>query len=211
MAPKELSWNSRDKVETSAKMRKVVAMRMQSVLLLVLSGGSLCAQDVTRGTRELEFFAQGGHSVSGGRGDTGVFNAGARFGFGLFDLARGSFQYELEAIPIYYISQPGKNAYGLSFTPFDVKYNFRRNSGRAMPFIELGGGVLITTNDVPAGTNMVNFTPQAGIGVHLPLPSNEYHATLAFKYVHISNAGLSVPNPGVNTIQFRLGIGKFRK
>lgn len=185
-------------------------MRTCLLLFLVLFCINLAAQDVARGARETEFFIQGGHSVSGGRGDTGVFDAGARFGFGLFKAGKGSFQYELEAIPVYYIVQPGKNAYGLSFTPFDVKYNFRRDSSRVMPYIELGGGILITKNDVPAGTNMVNFTPQAGIGVHFPLPSNHYHATIAFKYVHISNAGLSVPNPGLNTVQFRLGIGKFK-
>jgi hypothetical protein len=27
--------------------------------------------------------------------------------------------------------------------------------------------------------------------------------------MHISNAGLSDPNPGINTVQVRLGIGKF--
>jgi len=33
---------------------------------------------------------------------------------------------------------------------------------------------------------------------------------LALKYIHISNAGLATPNPGLNTIQVRLGIGKFK-
>lgn len=171
----------------------------------------LWAQEVGNGTREIEFFAQGGHSVAGGTSDTGVFNAGARYGFGLFRLGRGSMQYELEFIPIYVLAQPGKNAYGISFTPFDLKYNFRRNARRAIPFLELGGGVLFTDNDVPAGTNHVNFTPQAGIGVHIPFGRRGRHATVAFKYVHISNAGLSVPNPGVNTIQFRIGVGKFKR
>jgi hypothetical protein len=27
--------------------------------------------------------------------------------------------------------------------------------------------------------------------------------------MHISNAGLEVPNPGINTVQVRVGIGKF--
>jgi len=183
---------------------------------LVLLGLMFCScthvfgQEIGNGAREFEFFAQGGHSVSGGTGDTGVFDAGARYGFGLFKLGRGSLQYEIEFIPICVLSQPVKNAYGVSFTPFDLKYNFRRNAAHVVPFIELGGGVLFTNNDVPAGTNSVNFAPQAGIGVHLPLAGHGYHATLAFKYVHISNAGLSVPNPGVNTVQFRVGIGKFR-
>jgi hypothetical protein len=33
--------------------------------------------------------------------------------------------------------------------------------------------------------------------------------SLELRYMHISNAGLATPNPGVNTVQVRLGIGKF--
>jgi lipid A 3-O-deacylase PagL len=29
------------------------------------------------------------------------------------------------------------------------------------------------------------------------------------RYMHVSNAGLATPNPGLNTVQIRLGIGKF--
>jgi len=34
--------------------------------------------------------------------------------------------------------------------------------------------------------------------------------TLTTRYEHISNAGLSVPNPGVNTVQFTVGINWFK-
>ena len=186
-------------------------MRKPLLLCLVLCCANLCAQEVTNGSREVEYFGQFGHSVPGGASDTTIFNAGVRWGFGLFDAGRGSFQYELEAIPIYFVRQPIQNSYGVSFTPFDVKYNFRRNAAHIIPFAELGGGVLISNHDVPSGTNAVNFTPQLGIGLHVPLGDKRYHATLAMKYVHISNAGLSVPNPGLNTIQFRFGVGKFHK
>jgi hypothetical protein len=30
------------------------------------------------------------------------------------------------------------------------------------------------------------------------------------RYEHISNAGLAVPNPGINTVQFQLGFNAFR-
>ena len=186
-------------------------MRNLLRLILLLCCASLWSQEVTGGTREIEFFAQGGHSVSGGRSDTTIFNGGVRYGFGLFDLGEGSFQYELEAIPLYIVAQPGSNAYGISFTPFDVKYNFRRDARGVIPFAELGGGIVLTNNDVPSGTNKVNFTPQLGIGVHLPIGSADYHTTLALKYIHISNAGLSVPNPGINTVQIRFGIGSFKE
>ena len=33
--------------------------------------------------------------------------------------------------------------------------------------------------------------------------------TVDVRYMHISNAGLTVPNPGINTVQVRFGFGKF--
>ena len=30
------------------------------------------------------------------------------------------------------------------------------------------------------------------------------------RYEHISNAGLTVPNPGINTVQFQVGMNWFR-
>jgi hypothetical protein len=47
--------------------------------------------------------------------------------------------------------------------------------------------------------------------VHIPLGNRGLHATFALKYVHVSNAGLSEPNPGLNSVQVRLGLGKFKK
>src|SRR5947199_7895701 len=154
-------------------------MRKLLLLCLALFCINLWAQEVTSGSREIEFFAQGGHSVAGGRGDTTIFNAGARWGFGLFDLGRGSFQYELEAIPIYFVRQPIQNAYAISFTPFDVKYNFRRNAGRAIPFAELGGGVIIFNHAIPFGKNTVNLTTQLGLCDHVAFGQHGTHGEFA--------------------------------
>ncbi len=185
--------------------------------LWVLLTASLWAQsapELHRGSRELELFVQGGHSVAGGTGDVSVFNAGARYGWRLFSTGsgalRGNLEYAVEAVPIFIVAQPGDNAFGAEVTPFDFKYNFTAPH-QITPFLELGGGVLFTNNDVPFGTSRVNFTPQGGIGMHVPMANSSHHLTLALKYFHISNAGLATPNPGINTIQFRLGIGTFRK
>jgi len=162
------------------------------------------------GTKEIEFFVAGGHSVAGGRSNTGVFQAGARFGCVLFRAPVGNLEYSIDFIPIYFIAQV-QNAYGVSFTPFNLKYNFTAFRG-AVPYLELGGGVLFTNHDVPDGTNAVNFTPQTGLGVQLPLRrrSNDYFG-VALKYVHISNAGLATPNPGLNTLQIKLSVGRYTR
>ena len=66
---------------------------------------------------------------------------------------------------------------------------------------------LFTDHNVPTGTNTVNFTPQAAFGTHIL--GAKYNVSLELRYLHISNAGLATPNPGINTVQVRLGVGKF--
>jgi Lipid A 3-O-deacylase (PagL) len=39
----------------------------------------------------------------------------------------------------------------------------------------------------------------------------EHNLSLELRYMHISNAGLATPNPGINTVQVRLGVGKFSR
>jgi hypothetical protein len=185
-------------------------MMKRFLLLMLLTCGIALAQtdQLPSGSKETELFVQGGHSVAGGRGDSGAFAAGLRFGYSFLTVPKGTLEYTVDLIPVYYITQR-QNAYGASFTPFNLKYNFT-HFHRVVPYLELGGGVLFTNHDVPDGTNSVNFTPQAGIGVHFPIkPGSNKHLGIALKYIHISNAGLSVPNPGVNTVQIKLSVGHF--
>ena len=53
---------------------------------------------------------------------------------------------------------------------------------------------------------MINFTSSAAFGLHF---LGEHAWSVDVRYMHISNAGLTSPNPGVNTVQVRLGFGKF--
>lgn len=194
-------------------------MRRALGVMLLACGTLAAAQDVNsglqnvKGATEMEFFAEGGKGVSGSTSSSGAFDAGVRFGKVLTSdhlsgPLRGKFEYAMDFLPVYTISQKFNTAYGVSFDPFILKWNFS-SFRKVVPFAELGGGVLFTNNDVPAGSSQVNFTPQGGIGVHIP--TGTWETSLAVKYIHISNAGLSTPNPGVNTVQFRLGFGRLRK
>jgi hypothetical protein len=73
--------------------------------------------------------------------------------------------------------------------------------------MELNGGVLFTNHNVPTGTNTVNFASSLALGTHIL--QEKYNWSIEARYMHISNAGLAVPNPGINTVQVRLGIGRF--
>jgi len=164
-----------------------------------------------KGSREVQIWAGGGHSVSGGRGDTGIFNAGLRYGWVLTgphlpSFLRGRFEYAVDAIPLFLVFQPANTAYGVGFDPLGLKWNFQHH-GRISPYLELTGGVLFTNHDVPTGTNTVNFMDQAALGMHILRA--KHNVSVEVRYLHISNAGLATPNPGVNSVQLRLGLGKF--
>jgi hypothetical protein len=162
------------------------------------------------GGRELQVWTGGGHSVSGGTQDTNVWNAGLRYGWILTaphgpGFLNGRFEYAVDAVPAYLVFQRANTAYGAGVNPVVFKWIFAAR-GRVTPYLELSGGTLFTTHEVPAGTSSVNFTPGAAFGLHF---LGERAWSVDVRYLHISNAGLSVPNPGINTIQVRLGFGKF--
>ena len=164
-----------------------------------------------QGGHEVQIWAGGGHSVSGGRGETGVFNAGLRYGWILTGahlpgFLRGRFEYAVDAVPVMLVFQPTNTAYGVGFDPLGLKWNFERH-GHISPYLELTGGTVFTNHDVPTGTNTVNFMDQAALGLHVL--GAKHNVSLELRYMHISNAGLATPNPGINTVQVRLGIGRF--
>ena len=180
---------------------------------LLLAGCGLCpAQDgPQQGGYEIQAWGAGGHSVPGGTKDTSVANAGLRFGWiitgaHLPGILRGRFEYAVDAVPLFLIFQPANTAYGAGFDPLVLKWNFERH-GRFSPYLELSGGTLFTNVNVPTYTNTVNFTPSAAFGTHIL--GAKYNWSVELRYLHISNAGLATPNPGLNTVQVRLGIGKF--
>jgi len=199
------------------KLRNAIS-RCRLPFLVALIAAALGAHAIAQsgpaqGGTELQIWSSGGHSVAGGRGNTGIWNAGLRYGWILTGahlpgLLRGRFEYAVDAVPAYLIFQPTNTAYGVGLNPLNLKWNFVTR-GRVVPYLELSGGTLFTTHEVPPGTSKVNFTPAAAFGAHFL--GEKYAWSVEARYLHISNAGLTVPNPGINTFEVRLGIGKFRK
>jgi len=163
------------------------------------------------GGHEFQVWTGGGHSVPGGTPDTEVWNAGARYGWILTrphgpGFLKGRFEYAVDAVPLFVVFQRQNTAYGAGVNPLGLKWDFAAR-GRAEPYLELSGGTLFTTHDVPSGTSAVNFTSAAAFGVHLL--GDKYAWSVEVRYLHISNAGLADLNPGINTVQVRVGVGKF--
>jgi lipid A 3-O-deacylase PagL len=162
---------------------------------------------------EIEFWTTGGHGTNGIEQHTGVWTAGFRYGwvisspFGPGPL-RGRFEYAVDAVPVFVLFQPTNTAYGAAINPLALVWNFDTH-GRVVPYLDLGGGVLFTNTQVPAGTSRINFTTAGGVGLHFL--TGKLAWTTDVRFMHISNAGLSNPNPGINTVQLRLGVGWFTR
>lgn len=188
-----------------------MARHVIAILLLLSASAfaqSLPSESLQQGTWELGIWTAGGHSVPGGTSDTGVWDAGVRVGRVLTDeygsgFLRGNFEYAVDFIPTYVLVFPRQTSYAGGFDPIILKWNFT-SGGKVAPYLELGGGVLVSFDDVPPGTNTVNFMPQASFGVQI-FTREKRAVSVAAKYVHISNAGLATPNPGINTLQFSVG------
>jgi len=140
-----------------------------------------------------------------------VWTAGARYGWILTDahgpgLLRGRFEYAVDALPVVLVFQPGGKAYGFGFNPWVMKWNFETHR-RISPYIEVGGGLMISTRQIPLGADNFNFTPSGAIGVNLL--RGRYHWSIDFRYFHISDAQITPFNPGTDTFGFRVGFGTF--
>ena len=160
---------------------------------------------------ELQVWTGGGHGINGSTSGTGVWNLGLRYGWVLTDPIgpgplRGRFEYAVDVVPVFLVFQSPKTSYGVGLNPFALKWNFVPHHN-VVPYVDIGGGTLFTNNQVPPGTSRINFTTSGALGVHFLQSRNNWSAEVRF--MHISNAGLSSPNPGINTIQVRIGFGRF--
>jgi len=163
-----------------------------------------------KGAHELSFWLSGGRGTTGRTSDTGVLIGAVRYGWVLTgphgpSALRGTFEAGVDAVPVFLVFQPS-NAYGVGINPVVLKWNFQGH--KVAPSLEINGGTLFSTEDVPTGTSKINFTSGAALGFRFG--NRTWSPSLAVRYMHISNAGLSSPNPGINTVQLTLGIGRFR-
>lgn len=187
---------------------------MSTLLLLALSLFVPTARSQAgpvEGEHEVQIWTGGGHGTNGSQSGDGVWNLGLRYGLILTKphgpgFLRGRLEYAVEVVPAFVVVQKQNTAYGAGVNPFAFKWAFATR-GNIVPYLEIGGGTLFTNTQVPAGTSRINFTSGGAVGLHFLRPKRNFSAEV--RYMHISNAGLATPNPGINTIQLRLGFGWF--
>ena len=163
------------------------------------------------GGHELQLWTGGGHGLNGSTASTDVWNIGARYGWVLSDPVgpgplRGRFEYAVDVVPMFLVFQKPGTTYGFGLNPFALKWDFEEHHS-VTPYIELGGGTLFSRSQVPPGTSRVNFTSSGAVGLHFL--QHKFNWSAELRFMHISNAGLANLNPGINTLQLRVGIGRF--
>ena len=112
-------------------------------------------------------------------------------------LLRGRFELLFELTPLMLLHQPS-HVFGVAASPLHMRWNFAPVfTHRLRPFAEASGGIVLTNQDVPAGTTTFNFLDQAGFG--LRVQTGAKRSWLAgYRFQHISNAGRVKSNPGAN-------------
>lgn len=102
---------------------------------------------------------------------------------------------------------------GMQFAPRDewivgltphIRYNFATGT-RWVPFLDFGAGVTATSIDEPDLSNIFEFNLQGGGGVHRFLRDN-LALTLEVHFLHMSCAGISQPNDGLNGFMGMIGL-----
>ncbi len=164
------------------------------------------------GGNDLQVWTGGGHGLNGSTASSDVWNVGARYGWILTaphgpGFLRGEFEYAVDVVPVFMVVQRRGDAYGFGLNPFAFKWNFTKPR-KVVPYFELGGGTLFTNTNVPPGsTSRINFTTSGALGLHFL--QSKYNWNVELRFMHISNAGLGDFNPGINTLQLRVGFGRF--
>lgn len=123
-------------------------------------------------------------------------------GAGLSEFFANGHSINLELNSMYF-SQSGDNAVGLNLTGL-FRWHFYQKPNWTL-FVDVGGGILGTTNKVPSGGSSFNFTPQAGGGATIRLDEDK-QLFLGLRWHHISNADLYEDNPGRDSIMGYVGL-----
>ena len=93
--------------------------------------------------------------------------------------------------------------YIVGLTPL-LRYDFTA-SARWVFFLTAGAGVTATDIGHPDLSGTLQFSPQAGMGTCYFL-RKDLSLDLEWRWLHISNAGMELPNHGVNTQLFQVGL-----
>jgi hypothetical protein len=164
------------------------------------------------GTQSISFDAGAGYGVQafGGKQSHDLALASISYGYMLGSVKgeghwyRGNWEFRGELFSGAQISPQDEWLVGL--TPH-LRYNFATGT-RWMPFVDAGAGVSATSIGAPDLSYYFEFNLQAATGVRWFLRDN-VALSIEARYLHMSCAGISSPNLGLNNVNGMVGISWF--
>ncbi len=149
-------------------------------------------------------FAQAQISTAGvfvGRFVTGEFGGSWR---------SGRLEYGVNLVPVLVQSRI-QTVYGGGFEPVVLRWTSSHRLGRGAPYIELAGGGVFTSANLPPGRNTspFNFTARGGGGI-LIFTTKRRSLDVGCHWMHASNANLASFNPEFNGVQISFGYHWFK-
>jgi Lipid A 3-O-deacylase (PagL) len=146
-------------------------------------------------------------------GETQIISSGVFVGKVMTEIGsgwrRGKFEYGVDLVPVFVHLRP-ESLHGVGVEPIILRWNSGPHSRRVTPYIELAGGILRTSSNLPAGdTSDVNFTARGGGGIQI-LSAERQSLDIGCQWWHISNANLGKRNPEFNGIQLSVGYHWFK-
>jgi lipid A 3-O-deacylase len=122
---------------------------------------------------------------------------------------RGNYEFLLEAFGGAIYQGPGN---ALGGATLQLRYNFVQPDTRWLPYFQIGaGGVysdMYKDHTRAVVGSAVNFNLQSAVGIRCLLKEN-WAFTIEGGYRHISNAGFSNRNAGMNSLGAQIGLSYF--
>lgn len=206
-------------------------MRRLTVLLTgILACSIVQAEELRRGAQEIGLwggYSPGSPGFIGTARDRRLALVGIRYGFVFANSRSVAFSYVADLLPLAAVFQPDRYTVrvspavsreihdgaviGIGFAPIGFQFTFRR-AMRWQPYAETTGGMLRTRVPVPVNVEEAtrwNFIFDFGGGVRRISESGRA-IRFGYKYHHLSNAGRSSVNPGLDSHIFYGGFSLFR-
>jgi hypothetical protein len=140
--------------------------------------------------------------------DAQIWSAGVFVGKTLTDIVgknwrRGSLEYAVDFMPVFE-TYGDQRIHGWGFDPVILRWNSAHHTSRIAPYIELSGGAVITSANLPPGdTSSFNFMAKGGGGIYVRTQKRQW-LDFACRWSHISNANLGNYNPEFNGVQLSI-------
>ncbi len=201
--------------------RRLKSLFVSAILFVALSTSAAAQQTdpppdgiFRKGQTELGLLAGVDFAMSiwGGLGDSEFLSLGFRLSHVVTGPiaagpCRGNVVVSGEVNPLMVFHDDSGTAYAFSSMVM-LRYYFAPNA-RVRPFISAGGGIVLSATPIPRDLSRVNFNPQGGGGLAIPLRGRAV-LSMEYRLHHMSDGVLTEVNPGVNSNAFLVGVSWLR-